>query len=190
MNDRFWKVTVSGGYCTHGETYLDYSKENMDDAVVFWAKGGKLIGSSPKRIAYLREFVESLPGPIDPYVSGMAKIVKLPKEELLEAKAYLEPALHPLILAIAAMEETEKLYHNIPEVTYEGHLGDEVFIFYYGMDQHARVTLNLPKDKKYTIEALDTWNMTREVVATGQSGEVRVRIPQKQWMAVVATVEK
>ncbi|MDR1117004.1 MAG: DUF5605 domain-containing protein [Oscillospiraceae bacterium] len=54
MVKRFWDVTVRGGYCTHGETYL------RDDENLWWAKGGELIGTSPARIAFLRKIVEDM----------------------------------------------------------------------------------------------------------------------------------
>lgn len=44
-----------------GETYLS------DDDVLWWAKGGKLKGKSPERIAFLRELMESLPSAIEPW---------------------------------------------------------------------------------------------------------------------------
>lgn len=61
MVRRFWETTVRGGYCGHGETYLD----NQD--VIWWAKGGVLKGRSPQRIAFLRRILEEIPaGWIDP----------------------------------------------------------------------------------------------------------------------------
>lgn len=44
-----------------GETYLS------DDDVLWWAKGRKLKGKSPERIAFLRELMESLPSAIEPW---------------------------------------------------------------------------------------------------------------------------
>ena len=38
---RFWTVCMQGGYCTHGETYLN------EEEVLWWSKGGKLVGESP-----------------------------------------------------------------------------------------------------------------------------------------------
>ena len=61
---RSWAVTMGGGYVTHGETY--YS----DDETVFWAKGGRLRGESPARLAFLRRIIEESPtGRIDPLPS-------------------------------------------------------------------------------------------------------------------------
>ncbi len=61
MVRRFWEATVRGGYCGHGETYLD------PHDVLWWSKGGVLKGQSPARLAFLRKILEEIPGGwIDP----------------------------------------------------------------------------------------------------------------------------
>ncbi len=190
MSDRFWKVTVTGGYCTHGETFVNYDASNPDDEVVFWAKGGKLVGESPERIAYLRSFVGSLPGPIEASTgSGFNPILYMPKEQLQGFAGMLPPALATIVLAISDMGEEERLYHLTTESEYNGHVGEQVYIRYFGSDVHGRVQMDLPNDIKYTVEAIDTWNMTSAVVATGQRGTCKIRVPEKQWLAVVARQE-
>lgn len=52
---RFWEVVLAGGYATHGETFWSPGD------VVFWAKGGRLRGESPARLAFLREIVAASP---------------------------------------------------------------------------------------------------------------------------------
>jgi hypothetical protein len=57
---RFWLGVLHGCYVTHGETYLDAS-DAMDEnttPTLWWSHGGKLKGSSPQRIAFLRKLVE------------------------------------------------------------------------------------------------------------------------------------
>lgn len=62
--ERFWAASVRGGYLTHGETYYRSNEE------IFWAKGGTLIGSSPDRIAFLRNIIADSPnGRLDPLSS-------------------------------------------------------------------------------------------------------------------------
>jgi hypothetical protein len=56
MTHAFWQGIISGTYVTHGETFL-----NKGDTV-FWAKGGRLTGSSPARIAFLKKIMEEGPG--------------------------------------------------------------------------------------------------------------------------------
>lgn len=60
ITHRFWEAAVRGGYAGHGETYLH------PDGEIWWAKGGELQGSSPKRISFLRLFIEQLPEGSEP----------------------------------------------------------------------------------------------------------------------------
>jgi hypothetical protein len=61
MVHRMWQGAIAGIYTQHGETYLH------PDHVIWWARGGKLYGQSPARIAFLRQILESGPGDgIDP----------------------------------------------------------------------------------------------------------------------------
>jgi hypothetical protein len=56
MVRRFWEGTVRGGYVSHGETYT-----NSED-ILWWSRGGKLCGSSPERIGFLKRVLEEGPG--------------------------------------------------------------------------------------------------------------------------------
>jgi len=60
MARRFWLGVIAGCYVTHGETYLtsdSYFDENATPTI-WWSHGGKLHGTSPERIAFLRKIVE------------------------------------------------------------------------------------------------------------------------------------
>lgn len=60
MTYRFWITYIGGGYATHGEAFEDNP----------WiSTGGKLIGKSPERIAFLKKIIEDAPAldPIDQY---------------------------------------------------------------------------------------------------------------------------
>ena len=78
MTARFWRTVAQGGYCTHRETFLpgtpmgDRATDTGEAEVVWWARGGKLNGESPARIAFLRGIVESLPGPLSPLADEIA----------------------------------------------------------------------------------------------------------------------
>ncbi|MGA1836662.1 DUF5605 domain-containing protein [Herbiconiux sp. 11R-BC] len=64
LTRRFWEGAVRGGYVGHGETYLN------DEEELWWAKGGRLIGSSPERIRFLESVLaESPTGVLDPLPS-------------------------------------------------------------------------------------------------------------------------
>lgn len=58
MLRRFWLGVVAGCYVTHGETLLDVDSAMDENATLWWAHGGKLHGTSPARIAFLRKLVE------------------------------------------------------------------------------------------------------------------------------------
>jgi hypothetical protein len=58
MAKRFWLCIVAGAYPGHGETYVSQDTIEKDDAVLWWSHGGKLKGTSPQRIAFLRKLVE------------------------------------------------------------------------------------------------------------------------------------
>jgi len=55
MVRRFWIGTMGGGYVGHGETY----KHPKD--LLWWSKGGVLHGQSPRRIAWLKQFMADAP---------------------------------------------------------------------------------------------------------------------------------
>lgn len=52
---RHWDITMRGGYGSHGETYVHPGGE------LWWAVGGKLVGESPARLAFLREIMTGSP---------------------------------------------------------------------------------------------------------------------------------
>jgi hypothetical protein len=60
LTRRFWLGVVAGCYVTHGETYLDPDQTPDEDATptLPWSHGGKLTGTSPARIGFLRKLVE------------------------------------------------------------------------------------------------------------------------------------
>jgi len=55
MVHRFWQGVIAGTYVGHGETYL-HPKD-----IMWWARGGTLRGESPKRLAFLKQILESAP---------------------------------------------------------------------------------------------------------------------------------
>jgi len=55
LTRRCWRGCVGGGYVGHGETYVN------PEEILWWSKGGRLVGSSPARIAFLRKVLEEGP---------------------------------------------------------------------------------------------------------------------------------
>lgn len=175
MVNRFWTVVAQGGYCTHGETFLD------ENEVLWWSKGGKLKGESPKRIRFLRDIVESLPGPLE--FSGR----DFTDEELLGFQRQMGKA------------PGEGILRKLPEMTLQevrivadmgrellAHVGNQAFLKYYARECTAVGTLDLPESGSYDVEVIDVWEMTRKKVCSGASGKTTFPLPGKEGIAVLA----
>ena len=179
MTHRFWCAVCIGAYATHGETYLS------EDEVLWWAKGGRLKGESPSRIAFLRGIIERLPGPITPWTEPPR-----PPEEG-EFLGYPANEEHPFFRLMAGLTEEENDAGLLKDKIYAGHCGNEAFIKYYGRHCPRRPTLQLPENRTYRIEVIDTWNMTRETVLAGSSGTTLVELKiGREYLAILATEEQ
>lgn len=57
---RFWRGLIHGAYVTHGETMLAADAKMTEDETptLWWSHGGKLRGTSPAGIGFLRKLVE------------------------------------------------------------------------------------------------------------------------------------
>ncbi|GAA0800242.1 DUF5605 domain-containing protein [Faecalicatena orotica] len=175
MVNRFWCACVKGAYATHGETFLD------DQDVLWWAKGGKLKGKSPKRIAFLKDLMYSLPSYMTPWEEPFWEDF----EKVKEAKMG-DVEEHPYFKLMDSMDEENREILQIKDAKYTGCCGEEVFLKYYAR-QCARVSsIHLPKDKKYRIEVIDVWNMTRETLLEEAGGTVEFQMPGKEGIAVLA----
>lgn len=160
MVNRFWCAYVQGAYATHGEVFLD------EDEVLWWSKGGVLKGESPKRISYLKSFLEELPGPIEPW--------------LAESKM-----MDPFLRLFHELSEAERESLLIRDATFCGRCKEQVFIQYLARHCIGVLTWRLPEDREYIIDVIDVWNMTRETVMTAASGEVKIKLPGREGIAVV-----
>jgi hypothetical protein len=196
MTRRFWQVTVTGGHCTHGETYLDPKRAYDNTAVVWWARGGKLVGESPKRIAFLREIVESLPGPLTPIQAGVSRWMGT-TEEMKQAILAENPDLCQNIFkkALFALTPAEGQRYLDMDFEYAGTVEGKVFLYYLDHHACARKRISLPSGRSCRIEVIDTWNMTREVYAENAVGEgsqnfYEIMMPGREWMAVLVTVNE
>ena len=195
MTARFWRVMAQGGYCTHGETFLpgtemgDKATDTGEQEVVWWARGGKLNGESPKRIAFLREIIESLPGPLDAARDGFGFMIGMTNEEIDAALADFPPHFRGFLSKLTGLPPAERDKFLAVEYSYAGRCGDEAFLWYKDDQCCVSAALNLPEGKTYAIDVIDTWEMTRTRVQTGASGRVTVKLPGKPQMAVLAIAE-
>ncbi|WP_407945769.1 DUF5605 domain-containing protein [Paenibacillus puerhi] len=60
MTAKFWDCFARGGYGGHGETFMH------PDNVIWWARGGKLYGDSPQRLAFMRSILDEAPAWLRP----------------------------------------------------------------------------------------------------------------------------
>lgn len=191
MTQRFWEVMAQGAYCTHGETYLDRSVSNPDDAVLWWAKGGKLKGQSPARIRFLRDLAESLPGPLEACEEGLAaktsRFGDMTEDEYQKVLEELPAGARRTAELVYRMDPRQRERMMAGEHKFIGHVGDEVYLFYYDTQCLSRANITLPEDQRYRIEVIDTWNMTRTTVVENVSGNLLVTLPGREYMAVLAT---
>lgn len=136
MTSRFWQVYCRGGYCTHGETYIN------KDNVLWWSKGGVLYGKSPERLSFLYNIMKERPD------NGVNPFHNLWNKEMYLIKP------------------------------------NEYYLYYFGNTQQKAARFNLPGEFSFTIEVIDTWNMTIEKMAGTFSGTTEIKMPGRPWMAV------
>lgn len=174
MVNRFWIAVVQGGYCTHGETYLS------GDDILWWSRGGILKGESAERIAFLKDIVEALPGPLT--YCGQ----EFTKEKYDEIRKDPRKAENDFWRAVAgaAWERAKGAMQNGKE--YAGCVGEEAYLKYLERKCAAVTEFRLSSQHRYDVELLDVWNMTREKILTGVSGVVTVTLPGKEGTALLA----
>ena len=192
MTARFWRATVQGGFCTHGETFLPGTEmawlatKTGEEEVVWWARGGRLNGESPARIAFLRRIVENLPGLLTPLADGLGCLIGMTDEEARAEIRKMPADRQGFLSRFLVMERGERDKFLAHEYGYAGHCGEEAYLWYKDDQCCAEVTLSLPEDKTYSVDVIDTWNMTVERVAARASGRTVVALPGRPWMAVRA----
>ena len=64
-----------------------------------------------------------------------------------------------------------------------GRKGDDYFILYLARHQPRFRDFNLPEGS-FRIDIIDTWNMTIDRFADSVTGEIRVELPRKKYLAV------
>ena len=67
-----------------------------------------------------------------------------------------------------------------------GHNSEDFLLIYYWMHQLKFARLNLPEDKRYRIDIIDTWNMTITEAEAAAAGTVQVQLPRRKYVALRA----
>ena len=181
MVNRIWTGTVMGAYVTHGEV-LYQDQEYNDDAILWWAKGGKLYGESMPRIAFLKGIMEELPGPLTAVTSSWDRDVI--KERMKDPE--VAETIPTVVKCIANMLDAQfqEFMDGFQEIA--GTFEDQIMMQYLGHHCNRWLDVQLPENGIYTVEVIDTWEMTRKVVEDHASGLTKVWLPGKPGIAVLA----
>ncbi|MBR4224590.1 MAG: DUF5605 domain-containing protein, partial [Oscillospiraceae bacterium] len=145
---------------------------------------GTLIGSSIERIAFLKDIISTFDGPIEPMKYGLAQYHGYTDEEL---RSILDKEGNdPFLMKLLDLDRSERDRWLETQFEWAGHCGDKVYIWYLATQCKGYTDIMLPGDLTYDVEVIDTWEMTRETVLRSVSGKVRVPLPAKEYMAVMA----
>ena len=170
--NRVWTATAFGCYAMHGETFY------RDDEILWWAKGGQLYGKAPVRIAFLREVLESLPGPIEP------ACVDRIRDPNGSAVSEGQKQLFKMIWDMNSQKAKDQIKSEMMQPI--GRHPDFRLI-YLGRSARSYSHLSLPANGSYNVELLDIWDMTRTPSLNGVSGDVYVHLPGKEGTAILIT---
>ena len=151
MNRRFWEGALRGGYPGHGETFLH------PQDILWWSHGGELHGESWKRVGFLRDFLESLPG------NGLKPAKKTGPHSFQDWDC-----VHAIPAAAASAQDSPQ------------------HIFYFSFMRPSFREFLFPENEKWQAEVIDTWNMTVENQGVF-SGRIRVELGGRPYMAVRLT---
>ncbi len=171
MSDRFWQAYSKGAFASHGETF--YS----EDEILWWAKGGTLKGKSVSRIAYLKQILYALPGPLEPWSErDFIDMNNLGEDNQMQKFV-------DLMMSISDVDRTNLDWKS---PAYSGRYGSDVFLKYYSHQCSVISSISLPNDAHYRIDLIDTWNMTRTTLHEKVNGTVSLRLPGREGIAVLA----
>ena len=156
MVRRFWLGVIAGCYVTHGETWLDPDKSFDESAspTLWWAHGGKLHGSSPARIAFLRKLVEETAASAGPPARRAGLEAQTPAAYYLNASAS-DATGRATQEILYFMDYHQPIYYDFP----------------------------LP-DGSYTAELIDPWEMTRTPLSGTFTGRSRIKLSGRPYQAL------
>lgn len=167
MVNRFWWTICRGGFCTHGETF------HREDEVLWWAKGGKLYGESPKRIAFMKEVLYRLGSDWKAFEHGGDPNQR---EEDKIGNPFFE------MLDSVPEDDRDAFVANTCPMKI---VGDGYSLEYFGRNCPIFMPLMLEDKKKYKVECIDVWDMTITEIAKGIEGHTKVDLPGKEGIAIL-----
>lgn len=158
MTRRFWLGIIEGCYVTHGETFLDpnYLPDITDTPTIWWAHGGKLHGTSPQRIAFLRKLLEATV----PVNNGPSHYFP---------RTGLAASPEPYYLNASTFDATGKL--------------NEVIFYYFDFHQPIWYDFPLPSGT-YTVDMIDPWEMTIQSLSNKVTGKTKLKLSGKPYQSI------
>ena len=91
-----------------------------------------------------------------------------------------------LLKSIQRMRDIDRALQLGGEHFWAAHYGEKAYLWFYDMQCYSVQTLNLPEEKHYRIEIIDSWEMTRTIAAENVTGCTTIRLPGKEGIAVLA----
>jgi hypothetical protein len=76
---------------------------------------------------------------------------------------------------------------NVQNINWDvtvGCVGEDYYIYYFGLSQPSFRNFKMPEGKKYHIEIIDTWDMNVSVVSGTFCGDFRLELPGKPYIAL------
>ena len=136
--------------------------------------------------------MEALPGPLTPLANGgMLTLAQMDDAEMEKALEQVPEKLRGFVRSIAAsirrMEVDDRTAHIAGEHEWAAHAGEDAYLWFNDRQCFGEQTLPLPEDKRYRVELIDVWNMTRTVLEENARGATKLRLPGKEGLAVLAT---
>lgn len=181
--NRFWMAAASGAYCSHGETFLD------ENEILWWSKGGTLKGESEPRIAWLKQILEELKETLDYYELPLTteSLQKVEKKGGIVRRLALEKSK----LRFYSYFLKESTFFQLAEIDNckMAHIGERVYLLYFGRSCPGEVTFALPENRAYSVEVMDTWQMTRQQMMEKVNGRITIPLPSKEGIAVLIREE-
>jgi hypothetical protein len=166
---RFWDGTVNGGYVTHGETFRNSTN------TLWWAKGGKLTGESVARIAFLRSIMEAGPDEgLDPITTTGAYRIML--------AGGMDKVVMGQLFTPAPGEETWSRVGGHFAAAGQPH---RYYLTYFGPSQPGEVAAAVPPGERYSATLIDTWEMTKTLIATEVERGQLLQFTAKSYQALL-----
>ena len=171
MTHRIWDAVMNGAYATHGETFRD------PDDNVFWAKGGALRGESVPRLRFLADI---LAGDLAAGVEPLASVKRL----LLIAGGAENLVMGDVEGAGRDDNAPPPTRVVIPWFFTMGR-PHSYYLTYFGSNQPSEMILAVPHGESYDATLLDTWGMTRNLIAEGAVRGQVLEFSPKPYQAII-----